>query len=175
MSAAHIPAKQDFHALYNDHHGWLVKWLRWRLGNAADAADLAQDAFVRLIVKPEPASFATPVKARAYLRAMAHGMCSDLWRRREIEQAWLDALALQPEAHMPSPEHCAIVVETLMEISALMDRLPANVRQAFVMAQVQGLPTTEIAATLKVSVRMVQKYLAQAMLQLALIDAGLRG
>lgn len=174
MSATHLSSKQDIHALYSDHHGWLVKWLRWRLGNAADAADLAQDAFVRLIVKPDPAFFATSVQARAYLRAMAQGMCSDLWRRREIEQAWLDALAMQPEAHVPSPEHCAIVVETLMEISALLDRLPANVRRAFVMAQVQGLPTSEIATALEVSVRMVQKYLAQAMLQLAMIDAGLQ-
>ncbi|MFL9923089.1 sigma-70 family RNA polymerase sigma factor [Herbaspirillum lusitanum] len=174
MPFANTSTQQDFHALYSDHHGWLVKWLRWRLGNAADAADLAQDAFVRLIVKSEPASFATPVQARAYLRAMAQGMCSDLWRRREIEQAWLDALAVQPQAHMPSPEHCAIVVETLMEISAVMDRLPGKVCKAFVMAQIQGLPTSEIATALEVSVRMVQKYLAQAMLQLALVDAGLR-
>ena len=28
-------------ALYSSHHGWLNAWLRARLGNAADAADLA--------------------------------------------------------------------------------------------------------------------------------------
>ncbi|MCA1324695.1 sigma-70 family RNA polymerase sigma factor [Herbaspirillum sp. alder98] len=173
MPAADSPLHQDLHALYSDHHGWLFKWLRWRLGNAADAADLAQDAFLRLIVKPEPTRFNSPLQARAYLRTMAQGLCTDLWRRREVEQAWLDALAMQPEAHAPSLEHQAIVIETLMQVGAMIDRLPEKARKAFVMAQIQGLPTPEIATALGVSQRMVQKYLAQAMLQLALIDAGL--
>ena len=46
---------QRLHALYRDHHGWLYGWLRRRLGNAADAADLAQDAFLRLLIRPRPA------------------------------------------------------------------------------------------------------------------------
>ena len=31
--------------LYEGHHGWLRNWLRKRLGNSFDAADLAQDTF----------------------------------------------------------------------------------------------------------------------------------
>jgi RNA polymerase sigma-70 factor (ECF subfamily) len=31
-----------FHALYSSHHGWLISWLRARLDDSADAADLAQ-------------------------------------------------------------------------------------------------------------------------------------
>lgn len=174
MSAASDFLQDSVKDLYNDHHGWLFKWLRWRLGNAADAADLAQDAFVRLIVKPVPTAFETPVQARAYLRMMAQGMCTDLWRRRDIEQAWLEALSAQPESYAPSPEHHAVVIETLMEIGAMIDRLPEKVRKAFVMAQIQELPTPKIAEALAVSHRMVQKYLAQAMLHLALMDAGLR-
>lgn len=44
---------------------------------------------------------------------------------------------------------------------------------AFIQAQIHGLSTLEIADQMNVSPRMVQKYLAQAMLHLALIDAGL--
>jgi RNA polymerase sigma-70 factor (ECF subfamily) len=29
-------------ALYSSHHGWLISWLRARLGDSADAADLFQ-------------------------------------------------------------------------------------------------------------------------------------
>lgn len=57
--------------LYCDHHGWLFRWLRGRLGNAADAADLAQEAFLRLLGKP--CQFDSSESARAYLRAMAKG------------------------------------------------------------------------------------------------------
>jgi len=33
------------HLLYSDHHGWLKGWLHKRLGNAADAADMALTCF----------------------------------------------------------------------------------------------------------------------------------
>jgi len=36
------------HALYTDHQGWLQAWLRKKLGNAHQAADLAHDTFVCL-------------------------------------------------------------------------------------------------------------------------------
>lgn len=50
----------------------------------------AQDAFVPLLLRPR--GFDSPSGARAYLRAMGKGLCIDLWRRREVEQAWLAAL-----------------------------------------------------------------------------------
>ncbi|CAM3603924.1 RNA polymerase subunit sigma [Bordetella sputigena] len=173
MSVVMPPAHQDLSALYRDHHGWLLGWLRRRLGNAADAADLAHDAFLRLILKPAPDGFATGGAARAYLRAMAQGLCTDLWRRREVEQAWLECLAAQPVACVPSPEHHSLVIETLMEVGEWLGRLPETVRTAFIQAQIHGLSTREIADHMGVSLRMVQKYLARAMLHLALIDAGL--
>ncbi|NTX29150.1 sigma-70 family RNA polymerase sigma factor [Burkholderia pyrrocinia] len=173
MTVTQSAVHQHVHVLYRDHQGWLQSWLRRRLGDAADAADLVHDTFLRLIVKPALKDFGSDAEARAYLRAIAQGMCIDLWRRREVEQAWLNSLADQPEASEPSAEHRAIVIETLIEIGELINRLPDKARRAFIMAQIHGLPTREIAAALAVSERMVQKYLAQAMLHLALIDAGL--
>lgn len=171
MSVAMSPAPQDLSAIYRDHHRWLLGWLRHRLGNAADAADLTHDAFLRLVLRPAPEGFATAGAARAYLRAMAQGLCTDLWRRREVERAWLESLAAQPEAYAPSPEQQSLVIETLLEIGEWLGRLPEAVRTAFIQAQIHGLSTREIADQMGVSVRMVQKYLARAMLHLALIEA----
>lgn len=174
MHAARAPDQLDLRTLYSEHHGWLYNWLQWRMGNAADAADLAQDTFLRIILKPAPGDLRGTGETRAYLRTIAQGMCVDLWRRRQVEQAWLDTLAAQPEAVVPSEEHTAIVIETLMEIGALISRLGEKVQRAFFMAQIYGMRTAEIAQELGVSERMVQKYLSQAMLSLILVDAGLR-
>lgn len=92
MAAIGLTANQRIEDLYTDHHGWLKGWLNRRLGNTADAADLAQDAFVRLLARP--VRLESRPEARVYLRAMANGMCIDLWRRREVEQAWLAALTV---------------------------------------------------------------------------------
>ncbi|MEG1054434.1 MAG: sigma factor, partial [Janthinobacterium sp.] len=49
MSAADFAQQQDLHALYSSHHGWLQGWLRHKLGNAGEAADLAQDTFISVL------------------------------------------------------------------------------------------------------------------------------
>jgi len=150
--------------LYIDHHAWLRTWLQRRLGNAADAADLAHEAFLRLILKPASRGFASTLEARAYLRTMAQGMCVNLWRRREIEQAWLDTLAAQPQAYAPSAERQAMVLEALQEIAELLAGLPPRAAQAFLLSAVCGMTAEEVGGELGVSSRMVRKYVAQAML-----------
>ena len=151
--------------LYTDHHAWLKTWLQRRLGNAADAADLAHEAFLRLILKPASRGFGSKIEARAYLRAMAQGMCINLWRRREVEQAWLDTLAAQPHGYAPSAERQAIVLQALQEIAALLLDLPPKAAQAFLMSAVCGMTAAEVGGELGVSSRMVRKYVAQAMLR----------
>lgn len=51
--------------LYREHHGWLHRLLQHRLGCAETAADLAHDAFLRLLLRPR--RFASSGEARAYL------------------------------------------------------------------------------------------------------------
>ncbi|HYQ55130.1 MAG TPA: sigma factor, partial [Pseudomonas sp.] len=82
MSAPH-----SLQHLYVEHHGWLQSWLRTRLNNAADAADLAHDTFLRILQRRQVPAVLEP---RAYLRTIARGLVIDLWRHRDIEQAWLE-------------------------------------------------------------------------------------
>jgi RNA polymerase sigma-70 factor (ECF subfamily) len=49
MPNADAPHQRIVHSLYTDHHGWLQARLGGKLGNAEQAADLAQDVFVRLM------------------------------------------------------------------------------------------------------------------------------
>lgn len=162
---------QEFEQLYGNHHHWLLAWVNWRLGNAADAADLAHDAFVRLLTRP--CHFDDAKQARTYLRKMANGMCVDLWRRRTLEQAWLEELAAQPEPTASSAEQQAMVLEALGEIDAMLRDLPPKAAHAFVMAVACEMTDDEVAAVLKVSSRMVRKYVAQAMLCCMKLEARL--
>ena len=160
---------ENVDGLYSAHHGWLYSLLQRRLGNRGDAADLAHDAFIRLLVKPR--SFDSFDGARAYLSTVARGLCVDLWRRREVEQAWLDALAAQPEPFTCSAEDNAIVLQALTAVDAMLRKLPANVASAFVMGIVLEMTDRQIAAELGVSDRMVRKYMAQAMLHCMQLEA----
>ena len=170
MSASAHVAPSIEH-LYDHHHAWLKVWLYRRLGNTADAADLAHDVFLRLILKPAPRGLNSFGEARAYLRAVAQGLYINLWHRREIEQAWLDTLAAQPERITPSAERQAMVLEALQEIGAMLMTLPPKVARAFLMAAACQMTDKEVAEELGVSTRMVRKYVAQAMLRCMQLQA----
>lgn len=159
-------------ALYKEHHPWLRQWLRRQLGCSEVAADLAQETFVRLISRPRLLDSNPGVKA--FLSTIAKGLCIDLWRRQEIERAWLDALAMHPELEASSPETRLLMLEALTRVDAMLRSLPEKVATAFMLSQLEGLTYREIAQRLDVSERMVKKYMAQAMLQCALIDAEYR-
>lgn len=151
-------------ALYGENHTWLQDWLRRRLGNAADAADLAHDTFIRLMSAASSPRFDTLGHARSYLRKTAQHLCIDLWRRQEIERAWAQTLAACPPAFYPSAERQVAVLQALQEISQMLDTLPGKAAQAFVLAAGCRMTDDEIGAELGVSGRMVRKYMAQAML-----------
>lgn len=148
------------HALYSNHHSWLNTWLRSKLGNAADAADLAQDTFVRLINRSELLELRTP---RAFLRTVARGLVIDHWRREELQRAYLEALALLPEQQAPSPEFRELVFELLESIASMLDGLKPKVRRAFLLAQCEGLPHKAIAEQMGISLRSVERYVADAL------------
>lgn len=167
------PASALVQSLYHAHHRWLYELLRRRLNNACDAADLAHDIFVRVLKRPPALS--GDVHQRSYLATIARGLCVDHWRRRQLEQAWLQALAARPESLQPSPEHQAIIVETLYEVDAMLARLPSKVREAFLLAQLHDLPYKVIGERLGVGERMVKKYLAQALMHCAMLEAELDG
>lgn len=165
MPVAEPPAHQELGSLYRAHHGWLQGWLRRRLGHAgnpADAADLAQDTFTRLIGSRDLASVREP---RAYLTTVAKSLMINWLQRRTLERAYLDALATLPEPQVPSPEHRAIILETLHDIDAMLDTLPARVKRAFLLSQLDGLKYEEIAERLGVSLASVKRYMQQAFLR----------
>ncbi|MNE20060.1 putative RNA polymerase sigma factor FecI [compost metagenome] len=99
---------------------------------------------------------------RRFLAQIARNLVIDQWRRQRIKQAYLESLAALPEPETPSLETRAIVIETLMQIDAMLDSMPAKVREAFLLSQFEGLTYSQIAERLEVSVSSVQKYMLRA-------------
>ena len=156
VSLSHVPHLSN---LYTQHHGWLYGWLRGKLGNSGDAADLAQDTFVRLMDRREAALLREP---RGYLATIARGLLIDRYRRQALEQAYLEALAQQPEAQSISAETHAIIIETLLAVDRLLDRLGQRTRTIFLLAQIEELSYVEIGKRLGVSLPTVKKHLVRA-------------
>ena len=162
MSPTDSSSASDLQSLYTDHHRWLQGWLTRKLGCYANAEDLTQDTFVRLLAKQEPIQIRD---SRAVLVTVARSVLSNYFRRQKIERAYLDALAAVPEQLMPSLEEQAILLQTLQELDRLMDGLEVPVRQAFLWFQLDGMRHSEIAERLGISVTTVKRYIIKAGVQ----------
>lgn len=155
-------ADKSFEHFYREHHQWLVGWIRSRLNCPEQSRELAQDAFIDVLVKQHASSLNKP---RAYLSRVARNRIIDLFRRRSIEKVYLEILALQPEAVAISPEDRHCIVETLLEVDRLLDQLGERGRTIFLMAQIDGLSYVEIGRRLNVSTNTVRKHFIRAMAQ----------
>lgn len=164
MSAAGSPWQQQMHSLYDDHHGWLFGWLRRKLGSSENAADLAQDTFLRIVASRD--TLLGVREPRAFLVTTAQRLLIDQARRKAIEVAYLRELSLAVEqlGGVPSPEDILETVHALTQIERALDGLPARPRQAFLLHYLDGETHGFIAEQLGVSTRMIQKYLVQALL-----------
>ena len=156
-------------ALYTAHQSWLQAWLRRRLGCAHDAADLTQDTFIRLMAGRQAQALREP---RAFLTTLAQRVLVDFWRRRELERAYLDSLAALPEAHSPSEESRALVLEALTQIDRMLSQLPTKARAAFLLSQLDGLSYPQIAQRLGVAEISVRRYMKQAIAACVAAQAG---
>jgi RNA polymerase sigma-70 factor (ECF subfamily) len=153
--------------LYAHHHGWLYGWLRRKLGCADNAADLAQDTFIRILATRDQlfAGGRPLVQPRAYLTTVAKNLLVDRARRQALEQAYLAELALVQDTlgGHPSPEDILLTVQALAQIGEALEGLSERVREAFLLHYLEGLGHAAIAEHLGVSDRMVRKYLVQAL------------
>lgn len=161
MSTVDVSILREVHALYHSHHGWLVNWLKRRLGCIHHANDLAQDTFLRVIDKST--TLAEVNEPRAYLSTIAHGLMVDHIRRKELEQAYLQAMAYLPKRLVSSPEEQLVFIEALMHVDRIFNGLKPNVRHVFLLSRLEGMTYPEIAIKLSVSLRTVESHMADAL------------
>ncbi|QBF29081.1 sigma-70 family RNA polymerase sigma factor [Pseudomonas tructae] len=152
------------HDVYSEHHGWVFGWLRKKLGCAHNAADVAQDTFLRILSSRDALLQAS--QSRGYIATTARNLLIDRARRQRLEKAYLEELALLALEHpgAPSAERIWETLDALEQICRLLDGLGSKPREAFLLHYLEGQPQAQVAEHLGISVRMVQKYLVQVLL-----------
>jgi RNA polymerase sigma-70 factor (ECF subfamily) len=153
----------EFRASY----AWLKAKLQRRVGSPADAEDLASSSFEALAGVDDLQSVREP---RAFLTVIAQRLTFEMWRRRDLERAYQQALLNVEEPAAPSAESIVEISQALLLIDQALDGLSPKAKSAFLYSQIDGLTYAEIAARLGVSTSMVRKYIAQALTRCFLIS-----
>lgn len=132
--------------------------LAWRiLGDRAEAEDVAQEVFVRLLAKVptwEPGGAAL----RTWLSRVAVNLCID--RRRARRTTPLDDL---PEPRDPAADEAEVArrFDMARKVRAALHKLPERQAVAMTLVHYQGFSNREAANVLEVSVDALESLLAR--------------
>ncbi|MCD2529653.1 RNA polymerase sigma factor [Providencia huaxiensis] len=150
---------------YQSTYSQLVRFFLNRLDNSNDADDLSQDVFTLWLNRKEQ----TPVKeSRAYLFKIANHVLIDHWRRNQRQtrsETSIDDVTHEShfEQSQADPSEILEHQQRIQRLSEALETLPPRRREAFLLYRFDGLSQSEIAERMEISISMVEKHIAAAL------------
>jgi RNA polymerase sigma factor (sigma-70 family) len=149
--------------LFARHRGALQAFFFRRLRTKTDAADLAQEVYLRMLRVNDPDTIRNP---EAYLFAVAGNLLKEnavADRRQAASVDVEEADALQMLAALSDFGAPLDTSRRVDRLRVVLKQLPPKCRAVVVLRYRDELSYQEIAERLEVSTHMVKKYLAQAL------------
>lgn len=148
--------------LFNTYHDTLMRYLRRRLGDLDDAADMAQEVFFRISRIPGIANVEYP---RAYMFRTARNLLENerRYRYRRHASDHVDFENLDLASEVPAQD---VVLQAKQELTVAIQairNLSPKCQAVFAMHRFKGMSYRQIADELGLSVSMVEKYIIQAL------------
>ena len=143
----------------------ILHFLRKRTDNASDAADMTQDVFTQWLGYQDRGKIEQP---RAFLFQMARNLLRDHWRRQQVRHA-VHGERNESEAEPLSDERddpmvAALRLQRLEQLKRVLAELSPRRREALMLHRFEGLSQAQIAERMGISVSMVEKHIALALL-----------
>lgn len=149
--------------LFREHNRALIAYLQCKFGLIADAQELAQEAYLRMLALKNAGPIDAP---RAYLFRIANNLAVDRLRMRKLRDgSSIDEVPEPvPDLHLSTlPERNAMAAEQWRELQAALRELPPRTSQAFVLHVIDGRDFESIAQIMKISARMVRYHVTRAL------------
>ena len=149
--------------LFAEHGGALRSFLSRRVRKGPDAAELAQEVYLRMLRLEDSSIIENP---EAYLYTVASNLAKEHSRLEGRSASAFDIddpLVQQQLAVLPSFGAELDQQQRVKRLQEVLRQLPAKCHAAVVLQYWHGLSYEEIAQRLGISTNMVKKYLSQAM------------
>jgi RNA polymerase sigma factor (sigma-70 family) len=149
--------------LFAEHGGALQAFFFRRVRKHPDAAELAQEVYVRMLRVADMESIRNP---EAYLYTVASNLAKEHARheRRDGDVVDVDDPLIQEQlAELPSYAGQLDAQERIKRLREVLHQLSPKCQAAVVLQYWHGLSYEEIGQRLGVSTNMVKKYLSQAL------------
>jgi RNA polymerase sigma factor (sigma-70 family) len=147
--------------LFVEHNRELLSFLTTRLNSEAEACEVAQECYTRLLRLDQPETLGF---LRAYLFKTAANLAIDRLRHRTTLRVTEPQVGFLSELNSePTPEELATREEQARLVAGYLQELPEQCRRAFLLYRVYEYSLAEVASEMHVSDRMIRYYVVQAM------------
>jgi RNA polymerase sigma-70 factor (ECF subfamily) len=142
----------------------LLSFFRHRLAQSQDAADLAQESWSRLMRYRQDQP---PASLRSLLFTIARNVLKNHWRWSSLHQLEqpTDFTNLDVASEVPGVERQWQLRRYLKVVEETVAGMPNKRRMVFLLSRIEGLSNAEVAQRCGISVKMVEKHLANAINQ----------
>ncbi|MEM7540896.1 MAG: sigma-70 family RNA polymerase sigma factor [Pseudomonadota bacterium] len=156
---------EAFETLYERYRVPLYRYVLHLCGNDFLGRDLAQDVWMKLIAGHQ--DFPDDVSFRPYLYRIAHNRVMDEFRRDKVRRAHSESSQAQGnEIEERDPERITDAGEAARRLLSLVDELPTEQREVFLLREEADLSIQEIAQAIGVGVETAKSRLRYAMKKL---------
>jgi RNA polymerase sigma-70 factor (ECF subfamily) len=173
LRQARAGEKEAFGKLISAYQGPVFNLAYRMLGNADEAEQAAQEAFIRAWTRLE--SYDPAHKFSTWLLSITSNYCIDQLRRRRAQLLSLDGpLPAHPalmSERTSGPEASASAVEQQESVQRLLETLPPDYRQTVILRYWYDMSYEEIAESMDTTVSAIKSRLFRARRQLAEVGA----
>ena len=157
MQAAGKADLDSFGEIVRRYQTWAWK-IAWRFtGNENEAADIVQDAFIRIL--EAAADYRPTASFKTYFHTVIVRLCLD-WSKKK-KPTYVDTIPDFPDPRPGMPEQ--IVEDEAKEtVRTALDALPARQRMAVILKYYNNLRYAGIARTMNISEKAVERLLDRA-------------
>lgn len=151
--------RQEFEAIFDQYYDKLKNFLFYRCGNTELAEDIVQDVFIKLWEYREKVKKDT---VQSLLYSIANNLFNNDFNRKKVRLNFVNTI-IEDNRNNESPEYLAELKEFDVYLQNTLNDMPEKSRTVFLMNRIDEMTYKDIASSLDISVKAVEKRMSKAL------------
>lgn len=152
--------KQDLKRLYDEYFESLRGFLYYKCGDIDVADDLVQETFIKVWNKRDDIQMET---VKSLLYTVANNLLMNHFNHEKVVREHQKSAAVEVSSNSTSPQFQMEEAEFEQKLNMVIESLPPDCREVFLMNRIDKLKYAEIAERLSLSVKAIEKRMSKAL------------